>query len=260
LEGIAARFSDAELIQNPEDLELMKRFRITRRDAHELGNGVDLARFDPARWSAADRRAARNDLGVSDDRVVIGTVGRLVAEKGYEELFDAFATLDRAAFALVVIGGDDPDKPDALSSELIERARAMGVQFAGHRDDVDRLYCAFDMFALASHREGFPRAAMEAAASGLPVIATDIRGCRQVVDHGVTGLLVPRGDTAALHDAFVALGRDFDRRERFGRAARSRAESCFDERDVVALVLATYERVAQRKGIHWDLEGGLLGA
>jgi glycosyltransferase involved in cell wall biosynthesis len=115
------------------------------------------------------------------------------------------------------------------------------------RDDVDRLYGAMDLFVLPSWREGFPRAAMEAAASGLPVVASDVRGCRQVVDHGVTGLLVPVRDGAALADAVRSLGEDPDRRRRMGEAAVRRAGERFDERQVVDIVLDTYRRVAGRK-------------
>jgi len=248
LEGVAARCSDAELYQNPEDLELARRLRITRH-ATLLGNGVDLGRFDPDRFGAADRTAVRAELGVPDDAVVVGAVGRLVAEKGYPELFEAMETLPAGRFVLIVAGGDDPDKPDALARRVVRRAEAAGVRFLGQRSDVDRLYAAMDLFVLASHREGFPRAAMEATAMGLPVVATDIRGCRQVVDPGVTGLLVPVGDPAALAAAVAAIGDDQGRRAAMARAARHRALERFDEDRVVATVLATYREVAARKGV-----------
>jgi len=250
LEAIAARCSDAELFQNPEDLALMQRFHLTRH-ARFLGNGVDLGRFDPARFTEHDRRAARAELGVGDDDVLVGAVGRLVAEKGYPELFDAFARLP-VRFRLVVIGGDDPDKPDALPRGLVETAAARGVRFLGQRDDVDRWYAAMDAFVLASHREGFPRAAMEAAAMGLPVVATDVRGCREVVDPGVTGELVPVRDPGALAGALQALS-GVDRRRALGAAGLERAHLHFDERRVVDTVLDTYRTVARRKGV--DLNG-----
>ena len=246
LEAVAARCSDAELVQNPEDLELMQRLRITRR-ARFLGNGVDLTRFDPSRFTPADRRAVRRELGATDDTVVIGTVGRLVAEKGYPELFDAVERLPRERTLLVVAGGDDPDKSDALAPERLERARANGVQLLGQRDDVDALYAAMDVFVLASHREGFPRAAMEAAAMGLPIVATDIRGCRQVVDPGATGLLVPVGDPGALAAALRTLVDDPGLRTALGRAGRERAQERFDEQRVVDVVMGTYRDVARRK-------------
>jgi glycosyltransferase involved in cell wall biosynthesis len=106
-----------------------------------------------------------------------------------------------------------------------------------------------DVFVLASHREGFPRAAMEAAASGLPVIATDVRGCRQVVEPEVTGLLVPVRDPGAIADAIERLGRDRALRARMAIAARARAEAEFDERMVVARVLDAYAGVASEKRI-----------
>ena len=105
--------------------------------------------------------------------------------------------------------------------------------FLGHRDDVADLLGAFDVFVLASHREGQPRAAMEAAASGLPVVATDIRGCRQVVDDGSTGMLVAAGDPDGLRVAILDLIGAPDRRAALGAAAVDKAQREFDEREVV---------------------------
>jgi glycosyltransferase involved in cell wall biosynthesis len=255
LEAVAARCSDAELLQNPEDLELMQRLHLTRR-AQLLGNGVDLTRFDPARFTPEERRALRRELGADEHTVVIGTVGRLVAEKGYAELFEAVERLPRDRVRLIVAGGDDPDKADALAPEVLARARANGVTLLGQRGDVDALYSAMDVFVLASHREGFPRAAMEAAAMGLPIVATDIRGCRQVVDRGTTGLLVPVRDPAALAAAVSALVDDAAGRTRMGRAARALAQEHFDEQRVVDIVMGTYRDVARRKRLAVP---GLLG-
>jgi glycosyltransferase involved in cell wall biosynthesis len=249
LEGVAARFSDAELVQSEEDLDLLvARHAYPRRRTSLLGNGVDLARFHPEVLTAEERAKIRADvLAARDDQVVVGMVGRLVAEKGLLELFDAARRLDDR-HVVVVIGPDDPAKPDALDRDTVRAAADAGVRFLGMRDDVDRLYGAMDLFVLPSWREGFPRAAMEAAASGLPVIASDVRGCRQVVDHDVTGLLVPVRDSAALAGAIEELSADPERRRRMGEAAAARARSHFDERRVVEIVLDTYRTVATRKG------------
>lgn len=249
LEAFASRWSHAELIQNREDLTTIARWRLApRRRLRHLGNGVDLGRFRPDRLDHHDRRARRAEWGADDDTVVVGTVGRLVAEKGFPELLTAAEGFGPNV-RLVVVGGDDPDKPDALDPSLVDRARDHGVVFLGHRDDVADLLGAFDVFVLASHREGQPRAAMEAAASGLPVVATDIRGCRQVVDDGVTGLLVPVGDAVALGAAIGSLAADPVRRSSFGAAAVVKARREFDERDVVACVLDTYRIAAARRGL-----------
>jgi glycosyltransferase involved in cell wall biosynthesis len=252
LEAVAARCSDAELVQNEEDLALMRRLRIAPR-ASLLGNGVDLARFDAARTTSEQRRAQRADWRAGEHTTVVGSVGRLVREKGFVELFDAVERIARDDVVLVVAGGEDRDKPDALPPDVVARARARGVRLLGHRDDVERLYPAMDVFVLASHREGYPRAAMEAAASGLPVVATDIRGCRQVVDDGVTGILVAPSDPAALAAAIARLAASPEERAAMARAARARAEARFDERQVVATVMHTYREVAGRKEL--DIPG-----
>lgn len=247
LEALASRCSDAELVQNPEDLETMARLHIARRGKLRLlGNGISLDRFNPQRYGADERLEMRRGLGIDGGAMVVGTVGRLVAEKGYRELLAAADALG-PEFVLVIVGPTDPSKPDALPADLIETSQRKGVRFLGHREDVDGLYAAMDIFVLASYREGFPRAAMEAAAMGLPVVATDIRGCRQVVEHGVNGFLVPVRDSDALAAAIRTLGGDAALRRRMGVAGRAMAQSRFDELRVVETVLKTYaELTAQR--------------
>ena len=245
LEATASLFSDVELVQNPEDVEILRRLRLSPK-AQLLGNGVDLQRFRPA--EPHERLAARSKLGIDDDRLVVGSVGRLVAEKGFPELFEAMGSLDRRRSLLVVVGGDDPAKQDALSSDLVQRAEEAGVRLLGHRDDVEFLYHAMDVFALASRREGYPRAAMEAAASGLPLVLTDIRGCRQVVEPGRNGRLVPVGDPHALAAAVQEMTAPH-RRAEMGVASRALAEARFDESEVVRRVLDAYRRAANNKGV-----------
>jgi glycosyltransferase involved in cell wall biosynthesis len=248
LERLAATCSDAELLQNPEDLPVLRRLGIPAGRLRLLGNGVDLRRFDPSRHAEA-RRPVREELRVADDEVVVGLVGRLVAEKGYREVFDAAERLrDRLpSVHFVVVGPPDLDKADAITRAELDRATARaGVRFLGMREDVERLYPAMDLYVLASHREGFPRSAMEAAAMGLPIVATDIRGCRQVVDHGRNGLLVPVGDAASLAGAIEELVVDRGRRTGMGREARAKAVAEFDDRQQVATTLEVYERELDR--------------
>lgn len=260
LEGVAARCSDAELHQNPEDLMLARRLRIVRRDrARLLGNGIDLSRFDANRFDMAARAETRAELGIAEDAVVVGSVGRLVAEKGFPELFEAFKDVAENV-VLVVVGPVDPDKPDAVPEAVLEDAMSRGVRVLGMRTDVDQLYAAMDLFVLASHREGFPRAAMEAAAMGLPIIATDIRGCRQVVSNGDNGFLVPVASPLALRDAISALVKDPALRDRMGEASRNKARSSFDERRVVEIVMDTYREVLERKGLAHLMTGEMARA
>jgi glycosyltransferase involved in cell wall biosynthesis/ribosomal protein S18 acetylase RimI-like enzyme len=259
LEAIASRFSDAELVQSAEDYELVRRRRITRPDrTHLLGNGVDLTRFDPDRISAERRTELRTSIGATSDTVVIGSVGRLVAEKGFPELFEAARDLGSDAI-LVIIGPHEPEKEDGLDVGIIREAEANGVRFLGMQENVDEWYAAMDVFVLASHREGFPRAAMEAAAMGRPVIATDIRGCREVVDDGITGMLVPKLDPAALRSAMNALIGDPDTRVSMGRAAHDKSKVSFDERRIVSRVLERQITLLREKGPRPNLAGSSEG-
>jgi glycosyltransferase involved in cell wall biosynthesis len=241
LERIAAAFSDAELLQNPEDLPVLRRLRVPNERLHLLGNGIDLARFDPVAHRPS-RQIVRSELGIDPDEVVVGVVGRLVEEKGYLEVFEAARMLrgDGVAVRFLVAGPHEPAKADAVSEAEIERAQQEGVLFLGYRDDVERLYAAMDLYVLASHREGFPRSAMEAAAMGLPAVVTDIRGCRQVVEHGQTGFIVPVRDGAALARAIADLVQQAEVRTTLGAAAQQKAAREFDDRRQSDITLAVY--------------------
>jgi glycosyltransferase involved in cell wall biosynthesis len=253
LEKIAARCSDLILSQNEEDVDTALRLGIARPgQIRLLGNGIDVRRFDPA---AVDRRAgaaARAALGISRDAPVVGFVGRLVAEKGLPELLDAMRLVVRAVprVRLLLVGGTDHEKADHLGPAA---AAARGIEdvcvFAGVRQDMPELYAAMDVFALPSHREGFPRSPMEASAMKVPCVVTDVRGCRQAVAHGRNGLLVPVGDAGALAEALISLLRDPIRARRLGEDGRRRALAEFDERRVFARVLDEYERLLQSRGL-----------
>lgn len=245
LERGAATCSHTELIQNPEDTATLARWGVPKTRLVDLGNGIDLDRFDRRQAMAGDRRELREAWGVSGETPVVVTVGRLVAEKGFRELFEAHRRLKQngSNHELVVVGPTEAGKADGLTDAEVAKAISDGVRLVGFSDEPERFYAAADLFVLASHREGFPRAAMEASAMGLPVIATDIRGCRQVVDDGVTGLLVPAKDAAGLEGALRALLNDHARRRSMGLAATQRANDRFNQQDQIDLTLETYRRL-----------------
>ena len=250
MERFAALFSHAELVQNPEDVETLARLGVPRRKLTVLGNGIDLSRFDSATISDADVCTARAELGArSADDVVVGLVGRLVREKGYGEVFDAAVELrehlPQVRFA--IIGGDEPGKEDGLDDADRARAAAAGVRFLGGRTDMPRLYAAMDVHVLASHREGFPRSPMEAAAMGVPVVVTNVRGCRQVVEDGITGRLVPVRDARALAAAIRELAGTPELRRRMGAAGREKAQRDFDDRRCIEITLDTYRTLLTRR-------------
>jgi glycosyltransferase involved in cell wall biosynthesis/ribosomal protein S18 acetylase RimI-like enzyme len=250
-ERLAALFSDLELYQSEEDLRWARRIGVVRPSRSILlGNGTDVGWFDPKAVPSARRAEIRRELGLAEDAVVVTTVGRLVAEKGYRELFAAARSVRsrRPDVRFVVVGAPDADKADAISGGEIERVRE-DVVVAGWRSDVRDVLSASDVFVLPSWREGVPRSAIEAAATGLPMVLTDIRGCREVVRDGVEGLLVPPRSAPDLAAGISGLVDDPALRERMGRAARTRAEERFDERRVEDTILAAYRRLLRRRGL-----------
>ena len=246
-EWLAARFSDLELYQSAEDLAWAARLHVAPAGKSLLlGNGIDLSRFSPSLAGEERVRKLRAELGIGEDELVVGTVGRMVLEKGYDEFFRAArAVRTRVPNArFLAVGQSDPDKPDSVTAERIDRARE-DVIFTGWREDVADLMAVMDVFVLPSWREGLPRSAIEAAASGLPLVLTDIRGCREVGRDGVEGFLVPVRDPVRLAGAVVRLLEDPELRRRMGVAARGRAEEAFDERRVVATVVAATRRLVE---------------
>jgi glycosyltransferase involved in cell wall biosynthesis/ribosomal protein S18 acetylase RimI-like enzyme len=250
-ERLAARCSDLELFQSAEDLAWARSIGLVRRSRSALlGNGVDLVRFDPKAVSAERAAAVREELGIPPGAVVVVTVGRLVAEKGYRDLVTAAEAVRHAdpEARFVAVGPGDPAKSDAIPTSELARAREL-VLFTGWRDDVRDLLAATDIFVLPSWREGVPRSAIEAAAMGLPLVLSDIRGCREVARDGREGFLVPPRDPGSLASAILRLAEDADLRRRFGGAARERAVERFDERRVTDTLVHRYRRLVEAKGL-----------
>ena len=243
VEGVASRFSHFELYQNAEDRETLSRW--TRADrTRVVGNGVDLSRF---RSDETSRARVRHELGVGPSQVLVGGVGRVVGEKGVHE-FAAMARAlhDQARF--VWVGPSDPDKPDGDIGHL------EGVEWLPARSDMPALYSALDVFVLPSYREGFSRSSMEAAACGVPMVLSDIRGCREIGEDGTHLLLVPPGDAVALTAAVARLVGDPGLRDELATRARTRAQSAFDQSVVVQSSFATYAEVARRRSLGWQVE------
>ncbi len=257
LERVTMRFSRHNFSQNPEDIPVAISERICRADRIEqVGNGIDLRRFEAARHTDDRRAKTRQALGLSPEHIVVGMVARLVEEKGWLEMLRA-ATILKAKDARVrflFVGGFEPTKKDAIRAEALREHGIDDVaQFLGHRTDVHDLYGAMDVFALPSHREGFPRAPMEASAMGIPCVVTDVRGCRQTVDDGVTGFVVPVRSPELLAEAIDKLVQSATLRRTLGAGARQKAIAEFDERAVIGRILAAYERLLD------TLPGGKVG-
>jgi glycosyltransferase involved in cell wall biosynthesis len=250
LERLQMAPADIVLSQNAEDMETCRRERICDpARLRYLGNGVDIDRYHPRNAAPERALALRTSLGIPADHQVVGLVGRLVREKGYLEFLDAAVRIlkQRPKTTFLAIGPHEPWKADALSDDDIH-SRGLGdaLHLLGHREDIAELYGMMDVFVLPSHREGFPRSPMEASATGVPVVATDIRGCRETVVEGENGFLVPVRDDAALASKILRLLDDRELRDRMRRRAREIAVERFDQRVVFDRVADAYASLQAR--------------
>ncbi len=247
LEWLGGRLTDTYITVSREEARDARRLWISRR-AVAVENGRDPARFHP---DAAERARIRAELGTPEERVVVVAVSRLVRHKGHVELLAAMRqVLGRGLDAELWVVGERlaSDHGEDLEPAFAAAAAAMGPRLRrlGYRRDVPALLAAADVFALPSHFEGLPMSVIEAMLAGLPVVATTIRGPREQVVDGETGLLVPPATVAPLAEAMGRLARDAVLRARMGEAGRARALARYVEAAAVARTLALLE--ASRPG------------
>lgn len=195
------------------------------------------------------RRAWRKKEGFEEGEVLIVSVARLSPQKDPATLLQAFslAACEDTRLRLLLVG-DGP-----LRSRLEEMAGHLDladrVRFLGIRTDVPEILAASDVFVLSSHYEGNPLSVMEAMAAGKPVVATAVGGVPELVEDGVSGILVPPGDMESLATALKVLAADVDLRQHLGQAALSRAQERFDVSTMVRGYEALYEQVLAKKPV-----------
>jgi glycosyltransferase involved in cell wall biosynthesis len=194
-------------------------------------DAVDLRRFT---FSPGPRQSTRNMLGIHEQAVLIGFVGRMSPGKGHEELLQAARLLrDRGSTARFLVVGEASHGEEEYAHTIRMLAQTLGVQdrvtFTGYRTDIPALMASFDILAFPSHAESFGVVLIEAMAMGLPVVSTNTDGVVDIVADGLSGIMVPRQDARALADGLERLVGDPDLRKRMGRAGRARVEELFDQ-------------------------------
>lgn len=195
---------------------------------HHIGIASPTVTFPEERWGSGEdvavhrertRRSARLALGMTEADIVVGCVAILRPAKGHRDLLAAMGPLFRRHAGLkLVIAGDGEVVERALRAQAAEMGVADRVMFLGYRADVADLMFGFDIFALATHMEASGTAVLEAAAAGLPIVATDVGGVPEMAVRDGNALLCPLGDTAALTAALEALVADGERRRAMGLA------------------------------------------
>ena len=214
-------------------------------------NGVDSARrFNPDSLPPHTRAKVRARYHLPNEALVVGFIGRIVRDKGIVELTEAWRIV-RERFPdarLLVVGPFEPHDP--LPDGIEARLRAdPSVVFAGEDFDTPPLYAAMDVFVLPTYREGLPNVLLEAAAMRLPVVATRVPGCIDVVRDGETGTLVPAHSVSALAEALSCYLADAALRIRHGEAARSRVEQKFQQEALWSALESEYQSLLVSRGL-----------
>lgn len=227
------------VLQNSDDVALFERAGLVPASRIRLirGSGVDCGKYIPS--GAPD--PVRSTLQVL-------LAARLLWDKGVDDYVRAARILkaDGLDISFLMAGDSDPGNPAAVPEALVRDWHSEGiVQWLGHVADMPALLSSVDLVVLPSYREGLPKSLIEAAACALPLIATDVPGCREVITDGVDGLLVPVRDARALAAAIRALHDDPGRARSLGLAARQKAMAEFDQDIVIRKTIGVYEELME---------------
>ena len=220
------------ILQNRDDKLLWHQQAGVREENIALirGSGVDLQKFAPYPEPA----------GIP----VIVCATRMLKDKGIEDLVEAAKILARKRIRarIVLCGPADDDNPSAISAQQLRQwQKDTPIEWVGMIEDIAKQYNNCHIAVLPSYREGLPKSLIEAAAAGLPIVTTNVPGCREVVENGRNGLLVPPRNPIALAEALGILINHPSLRRKFGQASRKKAEKEFAEELIIAQTLAVYK-------------------
>ncbi len=247
VDKIIARLVHVAFFVNKEDMKIAEREGIyVLQKMRYFGGPVNLEKFNPTRLSQKFIEQKKKELGIPLGVKVIRIVGRLVRDKGYFELFEAFKKiLSRFPNSiLLIIGSLEPEKEDRFDMSVLP---SFGIEkntiYLGERTDIEEIYPLMDVFVLPTYREGLGVSILEASAMKLPIVATDIRGCRGSVDNAKTGILVPPKNSKKVEEAILYLFQNPAVAKAMGEAGRKKVEQEFDEKVVFERVRVEYERL-----------------
>ena len=252
VEKFAGKLTDLIISQNYEDLKTASRLGIAPQERlGYLGNGVDVDRFSRQSIDPQKQQELRQSLNIAEDtELLVGMVGRLTRKKGGEYLIEAAAKLitQFPKLQILIVGGELKTDPEPYYFQLLEKTKQLGIEdrviFTGDRYEIPEILGLLDIFCLPTFtHEGLPRSIVEAMAMALPVVTTDIRGCREVVLPEKTGLIVPPQDSNSLADALAKLLASKEIRQEYGKAGRARIEAEFDENIVFERLRKFYQQL-----------------
>lgn len=229
-----------------------KRLKVIGRGS---SNGIDTDYFNPYLFSESDRSKLRNELAIHENSFVFIFVGRLVGDKGVNELVLAFDNISKkyTLAKLLLIGGRENElDPLHKETELLLQNNQSIIQ-TGHQSDIRPFLFLADVLTFPSYREGFPNVVMQAGAMGLPSIVSDINGCNEIIKEGVNGILIPVKDENALYQKMEEVLTDSKLRTQLAKPARKMIVERYEQEYVWKKQLEEYVRLLDNKSISHNI-------
>lgn len=219
--------------------------------ANGSSNGINTTFFSPAQVSEIEKVALREKLNIQPDDFVFVFVGRIVSDKGINELIKAFSELQTAenneqiGIKLLLVGGLESDLDPLNSETLAEINQNRDIISVGFQQDVRPFFAISDALAFPSYREGFPNVVMQAGAMGLPSIVSDINGCNEIIVEGENGLIIPSKNVEKLKEKMLTLARDKNLYIKLKENSRRMIENRYEQSVVWKALLEEYEGLLQ---------------
>lgn len=230
-------------------LQDLKAYKITEKPMKVLANGnvngLDTGFFDPAKVTEAERNSLRNTLGIQPGDFVFIFVGRLVRDKGINELVAAFEEISNteARVKLLLVGPYEEALDPLLPETKQKIEQNSNIITAGFQKDVRPYMAISHALAFPSYREGFPNVVLQAGAMELPALVTDINGCNEIIEEGVNGLLIPAGSTEALASGMLQLYKNKEQYHQLRQEARNLVVFRYRNEEVWNAIQTFYQKL-----------------
>lgn len=214
--------------------------------ANGSSNGIDTKFFDPGLFTSEEKRRLRDSLHIAADNFVYVFVGRLVKDKGINELVTAFGELQKTqdGITLLLVGPFEQELNPLSQQTLDALNQNPDILCVGYQKDVRGFLGISDALVFPSYREGFPNVVMQAGAMGLPCIVSDINGCNEIIKENCNGLIIPVKDSKAIQNAMQLLLADSGLFENLKQNARPEISSRYEQHVVWQAILAEYKKLA----------------
>lgn len=208
-------------------------------------NGIDTSYFDSGKFSIIEKEKLRKELGISAKDVVFIFVGRIVKDKGIEELVKSFEEISQTEknTKLLLVGPLEQELNPIADKILKAIEQNPNIISVGYQEDVRGYFAISNILTFPSYREGFPNVVMQAGSMGLPIIATNINGCNEIIKEGENGLLIPPKNKESLKNAMLELLSDHEKRSKLASNARNYITRNYERKEVWEMLLQEYQNL-----------------